>query len=51
MKEYLSEQWGDSLMYFVDMALQYDSQLAEAYDLKGNYYNFTAGDTDKAFAC
>jgi TolB-like protein/tetratricopeptide (TPR) repeat protein len=49
LKDYLSEQWGDSLLFYADIALQFDNQLAEAYDVKGNYY-YIIGDTDKAFA-
>lgn len=48
MKDYFSENWGDSLLAYSDMALQFDPQLAEAYDAKGNYFNMI-GETEKAF--
>ena len=47
MKDYMSEEFGDSLLTYANMALQFDNQLAEAYDVKGNYYNIT-GDWEKA---
>lgn len=37
-KEYLSENSLDSVRILADLALSYDPQLAEAYNLKGRYY-------------
>ena len=36
---YFSEEFLDSVLILVDIALSYDNQLSEAYTIKGGYYN------------
>jgi TolB-like protein/Tfp pilus assembly protein PilF len=38
-KEYISENFGDSVLILTDIALSFDKQLSEAYTLRGNYYS------------
>ena len=38
---YFSEKFLDSVQVLVNIALSYDSQLSEAYTLKGSYFNVT----------
>jgi TolB-like protein/Tfp pilus assembly protein PilF len=45
--EYFSENFLDSILILANIALSYDDQLAEAYDLRGNYYR-EKGMTDLA---
>jgi tetratricopeptide (TPR) repeat protein len=38
-KEYLSENFGDSVLILTHIALSFDKQLSEAYTLRGKYYS------------
>ena len=39
LHEYLSENFMDSVLILTKMALSFNSQLSEAYTLKGRYYS------------
>jgi len=43
-----SQILGDSVLKLLNKALFYDDQLAEAYNLRGNYYNYITGEKEKA---
>jgi TolB-like protein/Tfp pilus assembly protein PilF len=38
-KEYLSKNFGDSVLILTNIALSFNNQLSEAYTLRGNYYS------------
>jgi tetratricopeptide (TPR) repeat protein len=43
-KDFLSEDYLDSVLYFANEALMYDKDLADAHRLKGQYYDSNADD-------
>jgi TolB-like protein len=46
-REYFNENVGDSVLILTDIALSFDNQVAEAYNLKGLYY-FQTGNPEQA---
>ena len=49
-EEILSESFLDSVLYYVNKALLYDHQLAEAYRLRGDYTLAVQGDHNRALS-